>query len=170
MPLFLLSPLFRYAAIALAVLGFLGAVYGVGRIHGATKANARWEAGMARQATVAAKLYSDKLAEIAALERDRETLNTRLSKEVADAREETADALGKFNAAVRLRVRTQGATANCPAGSPPTASARSGAELEATGIFVSREALEAAGALAAGADATEAVMKACRAWAISVGR
>lgn len=171
MPLFLLSPLFRYGMAAILVLGLLGAIYGKGHSDGTDKANRIQEARIARMVDESAKLQTQRIADIAALERERESLNTRLSKEVSDAHQETADAHLAYNAAVDKLLRSRPrVAANCPTGTAETASAPRDTELATpTGEF-NRETFTDLGNLAAAADNTEAVMKACQAFAISVGR
>jgi hypothetical protein len=166
------NPIVRYAGAALGILLAIWAFYGWAHHRGALGERAGWEKVVAEQKAVAAKLYADKLAEIAAIERDREALNTKLSQEVSDARQKNTSAVARFNAAlaVRLREQARSAAANCAARSAAPPGAARDTELEAPGIFLDRAAIEAARNLASVADDTAAVMKACQKWAIQNGR
>jgi hypothetical protein len=165
------NPLIRYAAAGLGMLLALWGAYSWAYGRGERAADERHAVEMQRFRDATVKLAEDRRAEIAARERANEELNTRLSKEVSDARQETDTAHAAYNRAVADKLRAQRNAGSCSApGSPTPAGAAGSAELAAPTLQLDGQALVDLGNLASMADNTESVMKACKAWAISVGR
>lgn len=164
------NPLIRYAAAGLGMLLALWGAYSWAYGRGESAADARHAVEMQRFRDATVKLAEDRRTEIAARERANEELNTRLSKEVSDARQETDTAHGLYNDAVRMLVKARSVNPNCtPRGSEATNSSGN-QELETRGIFISEGAAVYLGDRAAASQNTESVMAICQKWAFENGR
>lgn len=167
----LASPLFRYGIAIAGVLEALGAIYAKGHSDGADRQIAIHEAYVRQEQANAAKLTAARIAENIALEAATEAHNAQLEETVANARQETASALGAYNRAVADRMRLARSRPSCsPPGTPEAPSAGSGQNLDPASIELSEQALRDLGNLAAQADELVSVMGACRAWALEHGR
>jgi hypothetical protein len=165
------NPLVRYGVAIAGVLAGLGGLYGWAHHNGALSEREAWQTAIAAQKADAAKMIADRVAENARQEAVSEALNAKLSKEVADAHAQTDDALVAYNRAVADRVRLSRSRPSCA--TPPAAETPSpggNPQLDPAGIWISGDAAIALGAKSAAADDTQAVMSACKSWALEHGR
>ncbi len=173
MPLFLLSPLFRYGMAILAVLGLMGAIYGVGRSQGRASERASWVASVARQKAEAADLLA-KVNKANADKADADALFARTLDE-AHANEERRIAESASAAergfSERLR-RIAGSRVSCPSTpGPSTSDTRQPADDPTGGrdrlsAEIGRDFAEVGKA----AGILSAYVKECQAWVAKNGR
>lgn len=165
------NPLVRYGIAIAGVLALLGAIYAKGHSDGADRQIAIHEAYVRQEQANAAKLTATRIAENMALEAATEAHNAQLEETVANARQETATALGAYNRAVADRMRlARSRPARSPPGTTEAPNAGSGQNLGSPSIELSEQALRDLGHLAAQADELVSVMGVCRAWALEHGR
>lgn len=167
----LLSPVFRYVMIGVAVLATIGAIYGKGRGDGRDAERVKWERVMREQREDAERQITERNREIAAEVARTAALNNHLEETVANDRREIDSRLADYNRAVAERVRAERARNSCAAARSAEAGGASGREnVAAPGIFVPEAAIRDIGALMAEADELVSVMSACKAWAGEHGR